>query len=1103
MKVIVKKEHSNNNKMLSLKKRVSAKKELKSTAIEFEDRQAAPGNKALKGVLPFKRVSTPAGGENQPNSVQRGVSEVERKGKIDDETLDLNVGRGGTADTNDGRDKTDSKDADYSNVNNDDERERYLKILAALSSRNATRRNSSSFPPLMEGTLTATKIVKPGDIAHEAEEKKGCISITADQKALERERVCAESDAIDAKDAKETAGEDGEDTQQQLLQPSVASSEGSVPDEDEGVFTQPSVTVQEQSTGPASLIFIAGNLSQRSQRKADTKVHLAVQPSSFTAPLMGTPIMSHQHQHPRAMLVATSMTPVKEESEAEEAEGPYEGRASPIIDDLPSPEPHHPSAKEDGQDEVEMNRNSERERQQRSTPTFSQNGQLGEIELGLEGSPKPLSPNPLEREERAGTPPSNKKETESPLLSATIPAPGNLVEMPSSVADAMLEPDLDSLLCISQELTEIQPDLGPPEEPKRSNSPITVSIVSCKSPEASKEVAQWLQRPQGPAGTSQSSPPQAGSPSPASSSRPSATIALAKESLVCKPGESIDFKGNMAIAGSSNKAEADALELTMDDSLGLAYMESLESGISVDRGTPDEVPFAMKSLGNPYQPPPTSPITATDQYTASAPQLMGNGQKGYGRMLVSREKMLGDNQSKINDELATPKRQNRLRKHYHDRDHRIEVAVEERQRFERQRHNEAVERASKVSTRLHEVARIEPVAPSAIATDNAETWATEIDLSGLTEQMQRYKGLRKLHRGYINSDMSIVDKEVQRLERIKTMKREEEVVTTKLAARFQRGWLQDAYQAAWQDNDSKVHDGLSLAYEGSTKDEDEDEIVALSRSNPSQSEAPNDDPFKPLYDSSEETYAGSLATISVIERTKTTSNAMIIPNEQSGEILQVGQSVEFFKQPSGEGALGNALTVDGIEDGPVTPSHKSAPQMLQPGEGLKEGSTISLLDATGRKTNKKGSTKLRMLPQFKGRKLGQKGGGEVRGKQNAQKARESIPDRDYQPEQSIMKPVVWAYDPKSGDHGVQEDTLGPLVVEDVAFARSTVSRSHIIAEHAGNLAEYVCHAPARPPDMIAVGGKALSRASTEVTEGEPKPLGYSAISKFSSKHSRV
>ena len=99
MRVIVKKEHSNNNKILSLKKRVSAKKELKSTAIEFEDRQAAPGNKALKGVLPVKRVSTPAGGENQPNSVQRGVSEVERKGKIDDETLDLNVGRGGTADS--------------------------------------------------------------------------------------------------------------------------------------------------------------------------------------------------------------------------------------------------------------------------------------------------------------------------------------------------------------------------------------------------------------------------------------------------------------------------------------------------------------------------------------------------------------------------------------------------------------------------------------------------------------------------------------------------------------------------------------------------------------------------------------------------------------------------------------------------------------------------------------------------------------------------------------------------------------------------------------------------------------------------------------------
>ena len=63
------------------------------------------------------------------------------------------------------------------------------------------------------------------------------------------------------------------DGPQQLLQPSVASSDGSLPDEDEGVFAQPSMTMQQQSAGPASLIFIASSITRRA-RVSQTKMRI-------------------------------------------------------------------------------------------------------------------------------------------------------------------------------------------------------------------------------------------------------------------------------------------------------------------------------------------------------------------------------------------------------------------------------------------------------------------------------------------------------------------------------------------------------------------------------------------------------------------------------------------------------------------------------------------------------------------------------------------------------------------------------------------------------------------------------------------------------------
>ena len=244
MKVVVKREERGRNNSIPPQNLAPTKIELKNTAtIEFEDRQAAPRIKALKGILPVKRVSTPVSETVESSPVQRAVSEVERKGKIDDEKLDLNVDHV--------TEIIDSKDAAFNDVDNEKEHERYLKILAALNNKNTKTRNFSPFPPLMEGTLTATKIVKPWEkTANEAKEKKRDEVVISDVNNRAKESMSVDTE-------NKNGVKENVDDPQQLLQPSVASSDGSLPDEDEGVFAQPSMTMQQQSAGPASLIFIA------------------------------------------------------------------------------------------------------------------------------------------------------------------------------------------------------------------------------------------------------------------------------------------------------------------------------------------------------------------------------------------------------------------------------------------------------------------------------------------------------------------------------------------------------------------------------------------------------------------------------------------------------------------------------------------------------------------------------------------------------------------------------------------------------------------------------------------------------------------------------
>ena len=81
---------------------------------------------------------------------------------------------------------------------------------------------------------------------------------------------------------------------------------------------------------------------------------------------------------------------------------PAGGRGSPINDDLSSLEsPCRTSDKMTALEEVDVKRNMKWDRERCSTPTSARYGPLGEeVSVTVTGSPKLLSPNPLEREKK-------------------------------------------------------------------------------------------------------------------------------------------------------------------------------------------------------------------------------------------------------------------------------------------------------------------------------------------------------------------------------------------------------------------------------------------------------------------------------------------------------------------------------------------------------------------------------------------------------------------------------------------------------------------------------------------------------------------------------
>ena len=562
---------------------------------------------------------------------------------------------------------------------------------------------------------------------------------------------------------------------------------------------------------------------------------------------------------------------------------------------------------------------------------------------------------------------------ESLFPTATIPAPKIVAEVLSlsqDGADALLEPDVDSLLCVSQESTEIPLDPAPQYVRRSSKSPVTVTVSSPSTKEQEKLALE---------GNGSYGPMIQARLDVATLSRATSSPGLKLIGLPVQTPQIYEYIGDESwvknIMRSQDIPQAEASQMTVDGIRDPVYLEFLESGIYAGPITEslstDRIPFDESSLGfNKFGDLNQMPSSST---TVRGKCLEPDGQAlGHGHRLLNSKGELKENQLKFNDELAIPKRQNRPRMHYHDRDHRLEVAFEERRRFERERHLEAEKRARKVSMHLHELAHTNSSHHLVTVSGGVGTVAAkEEELSDLANQMRRFRKLREQlnNKDSEDQDISVINKELQRLSRLRNIEREEKLVTKELAAKLEVGWIRDAREAVWQqDNDSKVHDGFSQAYAGGIEETNEN----IAPVDPSQSEAISDDPFNPLYHSSAETFACSLATTSDIKGAKTAPDTMILPSTLSDKISLPEQSVGSSKQQERAVLTHNDMLKDSVELGAVVPSHTCTLNIPRPAEGLQQSSTISLLDIMGRRTNKKGSTKLRVLPQFHGHKLGEK-----------------------------------------------------------------------------------------------------------------------------------
>jgi hypothetical protein len=131
--------------------------------------EVQPNIKPLVGVLRAKRATTPNGGSRPASREERGgaLSEVAKRGRIDDEVLDI-VGGGGKA----GASRRHQTEADMSaggsggmgpngkEASNEMERERYLRNIQLLSYKSISGRAAKHALPALitEGAFTATQM---------------------------------------------------------------------------------------------------------------------------------------------------------------------------------------------------------------------------------------------------------------------------------------------------------------------------------------------------------------------------------------------------------------------------------------------------------------------------------------------------------------------------------------------------------------------------------------------------------------------------------------------------------------------------------------------------------------------------------------------------------------------------------------------------------------------------------------------------------------------------------------------------------------------------------------------------------------------------------
>lgn len=964
-----------------------------------------PQLKPLVGVLRTKRANTPSGDNRsrlKNDSSKADESEVAKKGRIDDEILDIITKKDEDHDYNGAGQKSEG-----SNYN---ERDRYLKSIRVLSEK--ARNKHTELPSLViEGALTTTQLLKRPQSREMAAAKSGSDGM-ADEDSKEKVASNGSESALVPRNGVQECKLPANDSRSRVTEAkddelSVHSSIDSIP-ADAGVFAQPSVTIL-QNTAPTATIFIsskeqdANDAASKTIRDGRSKAGSAATPSAVAG--------HRQRQHQKNAVgqkgcgplrlmpdsASAGMAAVKEEGS---------GALSDLDDELNSPELRNASS-------IHLRPGSKSSRS--STPTFTRDAtpHEGESEfVALTGHSKPITDSPLTMRRKSpslpGSPlvvveahvgPSAESVGGTTIISKTLSVDTDLMDLQSDLYlgegnavhshEGSLGPG--DLSLTGAPTTEQLMELVPKVEERalaveRSSSPVTV-VVMPKIPSPHRSgTPQDSGGPDGGAGfrdAGKSIPPPMPKENPLRSAARTSEGAFRLYDRQPMSVEGVegglafgvlddthfDTEGHDAGVRDDNGHDVHLRESAQQKKILDTLFTSTQSMTRASSAPDSRHPPQRHMLGPFKAPGCLSPDPAARfQHVGAEKTLVESLQPGL--MTFSMLMDMGSPGLKGGDErvelpqnpyttahmdsLSTPKHYNREKQHYDDYSHRLTKAKTELDMMEVRRDIAFKQSLGKLSTKL---ARSQSELPTEASSAIDATLADELEKS-VNAQMRRYKRLQS-HSRDVESER-ILAREARRKEMARKNEEVEAVQKQKREARFERGWLTGAKLGSVDVHDS-VHDGLTVAEMSQVIEGEASNHAYIYGGASTQAQAQAGgvkDRFHALYQSSEDTsaIAGSLRTDkrssgsqqscgpgvssdSLVGRNQDLSGVYLSPRDQIQETFN-SKTSDKHNALHGNIGVGVSATADRSAEG------EREQVSLSTGDGNSLGEGVQLLQTT-------------------------------------------------------------------------------------------------------------------------------------------------------------